>query len=77
MNQQMSEAVALLESEGAIVILPGRARQTREGLHKALDALVAMHIGASPLGTSLRKTSVMELMEWSFAHLNADAGVGV
>lgn len=61
-------------SSEALVIAPGNGRQTREALHKAFDALVAMYIGASPLGTSLRGTSVMDLIEWSHANLDAGAG---
>lgn len=73
MTEEVSQAVALLEKQGAIVILPDNTRQTREALHKALDMRVAMFIASAPLGNSplLSRTSVMDFVIWSHANLEA------
>lgn len=61
-------------SDKAIVIYPGTSKETREGLHRALDVLVAMFIARQPLGQGLpSRTSVMELMTWSSKFARAEA----
>lgn len=64
--------------QGAIIIPPGRGKATREGLHKALDCIVAAWVGTwrPPLDErhSLTKTSIMDLMLWAAAWKNAEGG---
>lgn len=67
LQDQVRELQLQVQPQGSIVIPPGRGKATREGLHKALDCIVAAWIATWPSGElrSLQTTSIMELMMWA------------
>lgn len=73
LRQMLAPQGLQVVSSAALVVPPGHSAETLNGLHRALDVLVALFIARAPLGTSplLTRTSVMDLMQWSHANLSA------